>query len=119
MTIKKIKLLNGYTGNQDTHITDNHNGQNLKNATMDANAICCEVYNKGVNELTFVECDKDLNPLLVNPRAIICKKHDWCFLPHQYFIVFTSDGGPATILKSFGEAKFKGNKHPSRPEAKK
>lgn len=108
MKENKIKLLNKDTGNMDTFLSRENMA---RNATFDPKLVCCEIYNVMKEDITFENMTKKGSPI------IICKKDDFCFLPHQYFKATVASGNPEIrVVMNFGDNMFKGNKKPSNPE---
>jgi len=79
---------------------------------MDPNEIEIELHNKNTEEILFAE----MRPPW---RTIKCSGLGFCVLPHAYFTANTASGRPAQCVVNYGDAKFKGNTKPSRPEEKK
>lgn len=86
---------------------------------------CCEFYNQTGEDVTFTSCHPQKRNMHFNGKSpkfwsvIVCKPGEWVFLPHGLYIPTTQSGRPAKGVLNFGDAMFKGNKLPSRPEAKK
>lgn len=92
---------------------------------------CVEIYNKMDEDITFISNHPNWqNHYFVHPttgiqhgplywKQAVCKPGEWVFLPHGLYNGFTKSGRPLTVVMNFGNEKFKGNKLPSRPEAKK
>ena len=109
--MKKISLLNKDTGNKEDYLSR----ENVpRNASLDQRMICREIYNLMKEEITFT------NMIFPNgPEKIVCKVDGHCFLPHAYYVATVKSGNPEIrVLENFGDQMFKGNKKPSRPEAK-
>lgn len=78
----------------------------------DPNRVVCEFYNMGKNTILFTSQDNPLEKFMLKPG-------DRRVVVHHYWIAETNDGGPAKILKLFGDEIGKGQTKPSRPEVKK
>lgn len=104
------------------------------------NDLCMEVYNPGTDaifkkpnpiafDIRFVTCHPDWKRMhfLGQPPTFwaefVCKPNEWIFLPHSSYIkTFWKDGkehhvDAYQVVVNFGDAMFKGEKLPSRPEA--
>jgi hypothetical protein len=103
--------------------------------------MCCEIYNPGreknwnpidytIRFTSFHETKMNHWFFGLSPKTwleIECKVGDWVFLPHgQYMASFWRGGREHKLppnsyqcIVNMGDAMFKGNKLPSRPEAKK
>lgn len=108
--LDQVELMNKDTGNMEKFISK----ENVRrDGVLDPNLICCEIYNLGKETITFKNMIQTWLP------DIICRPDDWCFLPHQYFTGSVPSGSEEIkVIKNYGDQKFKGNKLPSRPEAK-
>lgn len=86
---------------------------------------CCEFYNQTGETVTFTSFHPEKRKMHFHGKppqfwnVIICKPDEWVFLPHGCYLATTESGRPAKGVLNFGDAMFKGNKLPSRPEAKK
>lgn len=92
---------------------------------LDPNDVCCEMYNLGAEEITFRSFHVLREKHWFNgypPKhwmEIKLKPGEWAFFPHQYYIGTVPSGSKEIkVLKNFGDAMFKGNKHPSAPEVR-
>lgn len=95
----------------------------LGRAALDPNDICCEIYNPGSEEITFVNIHTDRHIQHFHGKGpkhwavIRCKPNEWVYLPHQKYSGSVPSGSEEIrVIKNFGDEMFKGNKHPSRPE---
>lgn len=89
-----------------------------KTLTSDTREMPAEVYNKGYEEVIFTSNHPSIMRRIFKNK-IVCKPNDWAFLPHGFYIASTKSGRPCNVVLNFGDQMFKGNKLPSRPEAKK
>lgn len=85
---------------------------------------CCEAYNDGSEDIVFksIHPEKHRMHFFGKPptfwEQFECKPGEWVFLPHLMYTGETKSGSPCKVVWNFGNAKFKGNKLPSRPEVK-
>lgn len=102
-------------------------GANLPTALPAAlENMCMEVYNKGHEEISFSSTHPDrarMNFFGMGAefwKALSCKPGEWVFLPHgQYNASVQSGSQEILVVVNVGDAMFKGNTLPSRPEVKK
>jgi len=88
--------------------------------------MCCEVFNKGSETITFKnDHPEKANHFFFNkPPAFWeqfdCPPGEWVFLPHgRYIASVPSQSKEIQVVINMGDAMFKGNKLPSRPDLKK
>lgn len=88
--------------------------------------LCSEVYNSGREVMTFTSTHPDRHRMFffsLPPdfwNRLECKPGEWVFLPHSQYIMTVPSGNQAyQSIQNFGDAMFKGNTLPSRPEAAK
>lgn len=88
--------------------------------------LCSEIYNPGSEEITFTTYAPDWQNhfFLGKPplywRVLRCKPGEWCFLPHALYIATVPSGSAEIkVVQNFGDAMFRGNKLPSRPDVQK
>ncbi len=87
--------------------------------------LCWEAYNDGAEDVTFESYHPQWQSMHfagLGPEAwrkFICKPGEWVFCPHRCYKVSTASGRPIRLVQNFGDAMFKGNKLPSRPDAPK
>lgn len=88
--------------------------------------MCCEIYNKGDEEITFTSVHPEWAKMAFFGKdaafwyKFSCKPGEWVFLPHsQYIWTVPSGDQEYQVVINVGDAMFKGNKLPSRPEVQK
>ncbi len=122
MNIRDLKAR--YSNLQNYKIKDTKEVPALEN-------LCCEVYNPGTEknwnpkEETAIFTSRHPNrhnhyffglPPIEWFR-IECKPYEWVFLPHgDYIVSFPSGNQSYRMIINVGDAMFKGNKLPSRPD---
>ena len=84
------------------------------------NDVHCEIYNPMKEPIFFERMEYHARRRLEmglepGPQKVGCKPDDFCYLPHQWYVVSTKSGAPITLVKNFGDEMFKGNKRPSAP----
>jgi hypothetical protein len=89
-------------------------------------SLCWECYNTGKEEITFTTTHplwRKMHFFGKHPREwakFKCKPGEWVFVPHMNYILSVPSGAPQIqCLVNLGDAMFKGNKLPSRPEVSK